>query len=80
MSSFQSDPSISHPVTSSSLVTVAFSPNLERTIGEAAKTQETSYFPNIIGWLKRLIGRSEASDPELAERSGKYESILMLPP
>ena len=52
-------------------VTVAFSPNLERTIGEATKTQETSTdFPNTIGGLKRLIGRS-ASDPELVLKMEK---------
>ncbi|EIW83554.1 HSP70-domain-containing protein [Coniophora puteana RWD-64-598 SS2] len=44
---------------------VAFGPK-QRSIGEAAKTQETSNFKNTIGCLKRLIGRTLA-DPEIQE-------------
>jgi heat shock 70kDa protein 4 len=36
----------------------------QRSLGEAAKTQETSNFRNTIGCLKRLIGRT-ASDNEI---------------
>lgn len=36
---------------------VAFGPK-QRSIGESAKTQETSNFKNTIGGLKRLIGRT----------------------
>jgi heat shock protein 4 len=44
---------------------VAFGPK-QRSLGEAAKTQETSNFRNTIGSLKRLIGRT-ATDPEVTE-------------
>ncbi|EGO00373.1 hypothetical protein SERLA73DRAFT_89344 [Serpula lacrymans var. lacrymans S7.3] len=42
---------------------VAFGPK-QRSIGESAKTQETSNFRNTIGCLKRLIGRT-FQDPEI---------------
>ncbi|KAN0091424.1 Heat shock protein 70 family [Tylopilus felleus] len=42
---------------------VAFGPK-QRTIGEPAKTQETSNFRNTIGALKRLVGRT-ILDPDL---------------
>ncbi|KAF9227096.1 heat shock protein 70 [Gyrodon lividus] len=42
---------------------VAFGPK-QRSIGESAKTQETSNFRNTIGCLKRLIGRT-IQDPDL---------------
>ncbi|KAG1739335.1 heat shock protein 70 family [Suillus lakei] len=43
---------------------VAFGPK-QRSIGESAKTQETSNFKNTIGGLKRLIGRT-LQDPDVA--------------
>ncbi|KAG6837011.1 hypothetical protein H0H93_016473 [Arthromyces matolae] len=43
----------------------------QRSIGESAKTQETSNFKNTIGSLKRLIGRT-ASDPEVLEIEKKF--------
>ncbi|KAG6881395.1 Heat shock protein hsp88 [Termitomyces sp. T159_Od127] len=49
---------------------VGFGPK-QRTIGEAAKTQETSNFKNTIGSLKRLIGRT-FSDPEVQEIEKKF--------
>jgi heat shock protein 4 len=42
---------------------VAFGPK-QRSIGESAKTQETSNFKNTIGGLKRLIGRT-LQDPDV---------------
>ncbi|KAG5341034.1 Heat shock pss like protein [Termitomyces sp. T112] len=49
---------------------VGFGPK-QRTIGEAAKTQETSNFKNTIGSLKRLIGRTLA-DSEVQEIEKKF--------
>ncbi|WAQ84911.1 hypothetical protein PtA15_5A484 [Puccinia triticina] len=49
---------------------VAFGPR-NRSIGESAKTQETSNFRNTVGSLKRLIGRS-ASDPDVSEIESKF--------
>lgn len=49
---------------------VAFGPR-NRSIGESAKTQETSNFRNTIGSLKRLIGRS-SQDPEVTEIEAKF--------
>ncbi|KZS98496.1 heat shock protein 70 [Sistotremastrum niveocremeum HHB9708] len=43
----------------------------QRSIGEAAKTQETSNFKNTIGSLKRLLGRS-STDPEITEIESKF--------
>lgn len=42
---------------------MAFGPK-QRSIGESAKTQETSNFKNTIGGLKRLIGRT-LQDPDV---------------
>ncbi|CAH7675771.1 heat shock 70kDa protein 4 [Phakopsora pachyrhizi] len=49
---------------------VAFGPR-SRTLGESAKTQETSNFRNTVGSLKRLIGRT-ASDPDVTEVESKF--------
>jgi len=49
---------------------VAFGPR-NRSIGESAKTQETSNFRNTVGSLKRLIGRS-ASDPDVTNIESKF--------
>ncbi|POW11773.1 hypothetical protein PSTT_05020 [Puccinia striiformis] len=49
---------------------VAFGPR-NRSIGESAKTQETSNFRNTVGSLKRLIGRS-ANDPDVTEIESKF--------
>ncbi|PPQ81030.1 hypothetical protein CVT24_013291 [Panaeolus cyanescens] len=49
---------------------VAFGPK-QRTIGEAAKNQETSNFKNTIGALKRLIGRTY-NDPQVQTREQKF--------
>jgi heat shock 70kDa protein 4 len=43
----------------------------QRSIGEAAKTQETSNFKNTVGSLKRLIGRT-STDPEVLEVEKKF--------
>lgn len=44
---------------------VSFGPK-QRSIGEAAKTLETSNYKNTIGSLKRLVGRT-LGDPDVAE-------------
>ncbi|KAJ7586402.1 heat shock protein 70 family [Mycena floridula] len=49
---------------------VAFGPK-QRSIGESAKTQETSNFRNTVGGLKRLLGRS-LNDPEVQEVEKKF--------
>ncbi|KAF9000420.1 heat shock protein 70 family [Cyathus striatus] len=49
---------------------VAFGPR-QRTIGEAAKTQETSNFKNTVGSLKRLVGRT-LNDPQVQEVEKKF--------
>jgi heat shock protein 4 len=49
----------------------------QRSIGEAAKTQETSNFKNTVGSLKRLIGRT-ASDPEIAEIEKKFINATLV--
>jgi len=49
---------------------VSFGPK-QRSIGEAAKTQEISNFKNTIGSLKRLLGRS-VDDPEVADIEKKF--------
>ncbi|KAG2365390.1 heat shock protein 70 family [Suillus spraguei] len=46
---------------------VAFGPK-QRSIGESAKTQETSNFKNTIGSLKRLIGRTLDDSDVVAEK------------
>ncbi|KAF9526854.1 heat shock protein 70 family [Crepidotus variabilis] len=49
---------------------VAFGPK-QRSIGEAAKTQETSNFKNTVGSLKRLIGRT-INDKQVLEHEKKF--------
>lgn len=49
---------------------VAFGPRT-RTLGESAKTQESSNFKNTVGSLKRLIGRT-AADPEVTTVEAKF--------
>lgn len=49
---------------------VSFGPK-QRSIGESAKTLETSNYKNTIGSLKRLAGR-KLSDPDIAEVESKF--------
>lgn len=44
---------------------VAFGPK-QRSIGESAKTQETSNYKNTVGSLKRLVGRT-LNDTDIQE-------------
>ncbi|TCD67306.1 adenyl-nucleotide exchange factor sse1 [Steccherinum ochraceum] len=46
----------------------------QRSIGESAKTLESSNFRNTIGSLKRLLGRTFA-DPEIAEVEKKFTHV-----
>ncbi|KAF8893630.1 Hsp70 protein-domain-containing protein [Infundibulicybe gibba] len=55
---------------------VAFGPK-QRSIGESAKTQETSNFRNTIGSLKRLVGRT-ISDPELQDVEKKFINATLV--
>ncbi|KAJ7853524.1 heat shock protein 70 family [Mycena olivaceomarginata] len=55
---------------------VAFGPK-QRSIGESAKTQETSNFRNTIGSLKRLIGRTLV-DPEVQEIERKFINATLV--
>ncbi|KAJ7254680.1 heat shock protein 70 family [Mycena haematopus] len=55
---------------------VAFGPK-QRSIGESAKTQETSNFRNTIGSLKRLIGRT-LGDPEVQEIEKKFINATLV--
>lgn len=55
---------------------VAFGPK-QRTIGEAAKTQETSNYKNTVGSLKRLIGRT-LNDPEIQEIEKKFINATLV--
>ena len=55
---------------------VSFGPK-QRSIGEAAKTQEISNFKNTVGGLKRLIGRS-LSDPEVQEIEKKFLTATLV--
>lgn len=55
---------------------VGFGPK-QRSIGESAKTQETSNFKNTIGSLKRLIGRT-LSDPEIQEIEKKFTNVNLV--
>jgi len=55
---------------------VSFGPK-QRSIGESAKTQETSNFKNTVGSLKRLIGRT-ASDPEVLENEKKFINATLV--
>lgn len=49
----------------------------QRSLGEAAKTQETSNFKNTVGSLKRLVGRT-ASDPEAIEVEKKFMNAQLV--
>ncbi|EDR11689.1 uncharacterized protein LACBIDRAFT_189161 [Laccaria bicolor S238N-H82] len=49
---------------------VAFGPK-QRSIGEPAKTQETSNFKNTVGSLKRLVGRT-LNDPQVQDVEKKF--------
>ena len=55
---------------------VSFGPK-QRSIGEAAKTLETSNFRNTIGSLKRLIGRT-SSDPEIEQVEKKFTHVKLV--
>ncbi|KAJ7123924.1 heat shock protein 70 family [Mycena filopes] len=55
---------------------VAFGPK-QRSIGESAKTQETSNFRNTIGSLKRLLGRTHA-DSEVQEIEKKFINATLV--
>ncbi|CAL1706042.1 unnamed protein product [Somion occarium] len=55
---------------------VSFGPK-QRSIGESAKTLETSNFRNTIGALKRLIGRS-FNDPEVQEVEKKFLHVNLV--
>ncbi|KZT04185.1 heat shock protein 70 [Laetiporus sulphureus 93-53] len=55
---------------------VSFGPK-QRSIGEAAKTLETSNFRNTIGGLIRLIGRT-FQDPEIQEVEAKFHNVKMV--
>ncbi|CAK5274244.1 unnamed protein product [Mycena citricolor] len=55
---------------------VAFGPK-QRSIGESAKTQETSNFKNTIGSLKRLIGRT-LNDSEIQNVEKKYLNAALV--
>lgn len=55
---------------------VSFGPK-QRSIGESAKTLETSNFRNTVGSLKRLIGRTY-SDPEVQEVEKKFTHVNLV--
>ncbi|KAK7052353.1 heat shock protein [Favolaschia claudopus] len=55
---------------------VAFGPK-QRSIGESAKTQETSNFRNTIGSLKRLLGRT-LNDPEVQDVEKKFINATLV--
>jgi heat shock 70kDa protein 4 len=55
---------------------VSFGPK-QRSIGEAAKTQETSNFKNTVGSLKRLIGRS-STDAEVLNAEKKFINATLV--
>ena len=55
---------------------VSFGPK-QRSIGEAAKTLETSNYKNTIGSLKRLVGRT-LSDPDIAEVEKQFINAELL--
>jgi heat shock 70kDa protein 4 len=48
-----------------------------RSLGESAKTQETSNFRNTIGSLKRLIGRT-LNDSEVQEVEKKFLTTTLV--
>ncbi|KAH9949083.1 heat shock protein 70 [Amylocystis lapponica] len=55
---------------------VSFGPK-QRSIGESAKTLETSNFRNTIGSLKRLVGRT-FHDPEIQEVEKKFTHVNLI--
>ncbi|KAJ3532851.1 hypothetical protein NM688_g7364 [Phlebia brevispora] len=55
---------------------VSFGPK-QRSIGESAKTLETSNFRNTVGSLKRLIGRT-ISDPEIEQVERKFTHVKLV--
>lgn len=55
---------------------VAFGPK-QRSIGESAKTQETSNYKNTVGSLKRLIGRT-LSDSDLQNIEEKFINATLV--
>ena len=55
---------------------MAFGPK-QRSIGEAAKTQETSNYKNTVGSLKRLVGRT-LNDPEIQEIEKKFMNATLV--
>lgn len=55
---------------------VAFGPR-QRSIGESAKTQETSNYKNTVGSLKRLVGRTLA-DPDVQEIEKKFLNAALV--
>lgn len=55
---------------------VSFGPK-QRSIGESAKTLETSNYKNTVGSLKRLLGR-KLSDPEVTEVEKKFINATLV--
>jgi heat shock protein 4 len=55
---------------------VAFGPK-QRSIGESAKTQETSNYKNTVGSLKRLVGRT-LNDPEIQGIEKKFMNATLV--
>ncbi|KAI0762180.1 heat shock protein [Trametes elegans] len=55
---------------------VSFGPK-QRSIGESAKTLETSNFRNTVGSLKRLLGRT-ISDPEIQDVEAKFTNVKLV--
>ena len=55
---------------------VAFGPK-QRSIGESAKTQETSNYRNTVGSLKRLVGRT-LNDPEIQEVEKRFINATLV--
>ena len=57
-----------------SLVSFGFK---QRSIGEAAKSVETSNFRNTVGSLKRILGRTYA-DPEIKDVESKFTHVKLV--
>ncbi|KIM83430.1 hypothetical protein PILCRDRAFT_69658 [Piloderma croceum F 1598] len=55
---------------------VAFGPK-QRSIGEAAKTQEISNYKNTVGSLKRLVGRT-LNDPDIQQIEKKFINATLV--
>lgn len=55
---------------------VAFGPK-QRSIGESAKTQETSNYKNTVGSLKRLIGRT-LQDTDIQDVEKKFINAALV--